>query len=83
MNINKGDILYLLEWKDGTTIDIVPREVIGNAKLSAGEYSWEIYFKSSYNYSRSITQLGHTMFTKKEDAILKAEEYKEQGYSIG
>lgn len=71
-----GETLYLLWWEGNNPIPIVkPMEICNVVKLSNGGYSYEIYFKSSYNISRSITQLGLTMFGTKDDADSKLKEY--------
>lgn len=76
--IKVGDILYLHEWKSGTEMNVVPRKIISISMLSTGQYSHEIYFESSYNYSRPIVQLGKTMFLTEKEAQVKREEwYKE------
>lgn len=80
--VKVGDILYLHEWKSGTEMNVVPRKIVWISKLSAGMYSYEIYFESSYNYSRSIAQLGKTMFLTEKEAQEKREEwYKENHLS--
>lgn len=82
MDIPKvGEILYLLIWKNDHDIVIEPYEIGFTAKLSNGPYSWEIYLKSSYNFSRGITQLGKTMFRTKEEAENRRDEiYKERPF---
>lgn len=78
-----GDILYLLEWKSGTKVEVVPRKIVCIAKLSPGPYSYEIYFESSHNYSRPITQLGETMFLTEKEAQDKREAwYKENHLTL-
>lgn len=75
ISIKVGDTLYLHEWQSGTVMKVMPRKVVYIAKLSEGRYSYEIYFESSHNYSRSITQLGKTMFLTKEEAEAKRKEW--------
>lgn len=74
-----GQILYLLYWETGKSTPMIKQMEISNiAKLNEGKSSYEIYFKSSYNKSRSITQLGVTMFETEEEANIVLKQWFEE-----
>ena len=80
--VKKGDTLYLHEWKSEVEMNVVPRKIICISKLSAGQFSYEIYFESSYNKSRPIVQLGKTMFLTENEANIKREEWYKENHLV-